>query len=90
MGGIGRPEIYIRLEAEISGGSLIIVKDSPILPDMVAGVLASDLASVTVRNEMDMIIDIDGIDCPDVRINLNKEFNVCSLTCSRSKPLMLL
>ena len=70
MGGLGCPEIYIRLEAEISKGSLIIVQDNPIVPDVVDGVLASDLASVTVRNETDKIADIEGVECIDVRINL--------------------
>lgn len=69
MGGLGCPEIYIRLEAEISRGSLIILQDNPIVPDVVDGVLASDLASVTVRNETDKIADIEGIECIDVRIN---------------------
>ena len=82
MGGLGSPEIYIRLEAEISKGSLIIVQDSHIVPDVVDGVLASDLASVTVRNETDKIVDIDGIDCIDVRISKHRVQIVCSLTCS--------
>ena len=61
-------DIDIRLEAEISRDSLAVLEGSIIVPDTVNGMLASDLASVPVRNESQKDIKIIGIECVDVCI----------------------
>lgn len=68
MGGLVYPEIDIRLEAEISRANLAVLEEKLIAPDRVNGMLASDLASVPVRNESQEIIRIMGIECVDVCI----------------------
>lgn len=75
MGGIGKPIIEIRLEAQKSGGGLSFA-GKPVVPDIVDGRLASKLASVSVRNEERLWIDVWGIEsgdvCIDKQINLVK------------------
>ena len=68
MGALVCPDIDIRLEAEISRGDLAVLEGRLIVPDTVNGVLASDLASVPVRNESQKNIEIMGIECVDVCI----------------------
>lgn len=57
MGGLGNPTIRIKLEARKSLGGLVVPR-SLLLPDVVDGKLASNLASVPVRNEEQQWIDI--------------------------------
>ena len=58
MGGIGEPKISIKLKAESSNGSLALLGQQALMPDIVSGVLASPFASVPVRNEGRKAIDI--------------------------------
>ena len=68
MGALVCPDIDIRLEAEIGRGDLAVLEERLIVSDTVNGVLASDLASVPVRNESQKNIEIMGIECVDVCI----------------------
>lgn len=61
MGGVGDPNIRIKLEAQRSEGGLAIAGE-PLLPDLFAGKLASHLASVSVRNE-----ELEWIDVLDIQ-----------------------
>lgn len=65
MGGIGKPMIEIKLEAQKSRGGLALV-GKPLVPDIVDGRLASNLASISVRNEERSWVDIWGIRSVDV------------------------
>ena len=76
MGGIGKPIIKIRLEAQKSGGGLSFAS-KPVVPDIVDGRLASKLASVSVRNEERLWIDVWGIQSVDVCID--KQINLVGL-----------
>lgn len=58
MGGIGEPKISIKLKAESSNGSLVLVEQKALIPDIVNGVFASPFACVPVRNEGRNAIDI--------------------------------
>ena len=58
MGGIGEPKISIKLKAESSDGSLALLGQQALMPDIVSGVLASPYASVPVRNEGRKAIEI--------------------------------
>ncbi len=51
MGGIGEPRTSIKLKAESSNGSLKLIGQKSLMPDIVNGVLVSPFASVPVRNE---------------------------------------
>ena len=61
MGGVGNPNIRIKLEAQKSEGGLAVTGE-PLLPDLFAGKLASHLASVSVRSE-----DLEWIDVLDIQ-----------------------
>lgn len=67
MGGVGDPSIRIKLEAQKSEGGLIVTGE-PLLPDLVAGKLASHLASVSVRNEELEWIEVQDIKSVNVSI----------------------
>lgn len=67
MGGVGDPSIHIKLEAQKSDGGLTSTGELT-LPDIFAGKLASQLASISVRNEEQEWIDIQDIKSVDVRI----------------------
>lgn len=58
MGGNEAPETLIKLKAEGSKGSLALVQQKVLIPDIVDGVLASPFAFVPVRNEGRNVIDI--------------------------------
>ena len=58
MGGIGEPKISIKMKAERSNSSLAIVSQKALIPDIVDGVLASPFASVPVRNEGTIPLEI--------------------------------
>ena len=58
VGGTGEPNILIKLKAESSNGSLVLIGQKALIPDIVDGVLASSFASVPVRNEGQKTIDI--------------------------------
>ena len=68
MGGLVCPEIDIKLEAEISRCNLAVLEERLLVPDIVNGILASELASVPVRNESQENIKITGVECVDVCI----------------------
>lgn len=51
MGGIGEPKMSIKLKAKSSNGSLALVGQKSLIPDIVNGVLASPFGFVLVRNE---------------------------------------
>lgn len=57
MGAIGEPSLHVKLEAQESPGGLAF-SGKPLLPDIVGGKLASNLASVSVRNEEESWIEI--------------------------------
>lgn len=82
MGGLLCPEIGIRLEAEISPGNLAVLEERLIVPDTVNGMLASDLASVPVRNDSQRNVRIMGIECVNVCIFLIQESDMSSLSHS--------
>ena len=67
MGGVGKPEIVVGLEAQISALHLAIRVEKLLVPDMVGGRLASDLASIPVSNEGQEWIEIWNIMPTDVR-----------------------
>ena len=66
-GGFGCPKIDVVLQALLSGDDLGIDEDRIILPDVVDNALASDLASLVVRNESKQWIHVLGIESMDVR-----------------------
>ena len=51
MGGIGEPKTLIKLRAESSSGSLALMGQKVLVPDITNGVLASPFASVPVCNQ---------------------------------------
>lgn len=65
MGGVGDPDIRIKMEAQISKGGLAVV-DNLLLPDIVKGNIASHFGSVTLRNEDYAWIEIWDIKSVDV------------------------
>lgn len=67
MGGIGQPKISIKLKAESSNGSLVLVGHRALIPSIVNGVLASPFAFVPVRNQGRTAIDILDITTNAVR-----------------------
>ena len=67
MGGVGNPNIRIKLEAQKSSGGLAVTGE-PLLPDLFAGKLASHLASVSVRSEEFELIDVVDIQSLNVGI----------------------
>ena len=66
MGGVGEPNVQIRLEIRRSSGGLVIATPKPLLPDMIGSRLASRLASVALRNEDREWIDVWTIESTDV------------------------
>lgn len=58
MGGIGVPETSIKLKAKSSDGSLALIGQNALIPDLIHGILASPFAFVPVRNEGRNPIDI--------------------------------
>ncbi|KAL8943787.1 MAG: hypothetical protein Q9211_000870 [Gyalolechia sp. 1 TL-2023] len=68
MGAVGEPTVNIDLEAEISESGLKAVDGSLLLPDMVAGRLASSLGSISVRNQDRNWIEVVGLQSVNVRI----------------------
>ena len=50
MGGIGRPEIDVEVEAQLSSDVLHVQVDKILLPELVNGRLTSKYASIPVRN----------------------------------------
>lgn len=69
MGGVGKPKISVSLEAQISTQRLAVICEQLLVPDMIDCKLASDLASVPVRNDSKDWIEIDCIISMDVRIS---------------------
>ena len=51
MNADGEPRISIKLKAESSNGSLVLLGQKALIPDITNGVLASPFASVPVRNQ---------------------------------------
>ena len=74
MGGIGGPRISIKLEAEISDGTLVIAEQKLLVSDMVNGTLANPFASVPVRNEGQDWVDILTIESLTVRPEIIQNF----------------
>ena len=70
MGGLGCPKLAIRLEAQLSNGGLTVEEQGLVAPDMVNNRLASDLASVTVRNGTEDWICVLGIESVEVSMAL--------------------
>lgn len=68
MGGIGDPTVQARIEVEVASGGLTVVEGKCIFPDMVDGMLPSNLASIPVRNIGSTWISILGLESADVRI----------------------
>ena len=75
MGGVGKPEIVARFEAQISAFPLAITIEKLLVPDMVGGFLASNRASVPVRNEGQEWIEIWDILSTDVCIRHTQRSN---------------
>lgn len=67
MGSIGRPTIQTRIEVQVASGDLTIVEGKYIVPDIVDGMLPSNLASIPVRNHGSTWIRILGLESADVR-----------------------
>lgn len=70
MGGVGDPKVQIRLDVQRSEGGLAVAEDQLLVPDMVGTRLASQFASVPIRNEEVDWIDIWSIESMDVRMIL--------------------
>ena len=68
MGGIGEPEVQVKLKAQLSSGGLGVIEEKLLLPDVVDGKLASHLASVPIRNEDQEWIDVLDIESLNVCI----------------------
>ena len=66
MGGVGEPSINAKLDVRLASGSLELAKDGVLMADVVNGTLASEWASVIVRNSDFRAIEILGIECSDV------------------------
>ena len=66
MGGVGEPEVSIKLMAECSHGGLAVLAQKLLISDVVSGALASPFASVPVRNEGTEWIEILDITTKDV------------------------
>ena len=58
MGAIGEPTISIELKAESSHGSLALMGQKALMPDIIDGVLASSFASVPACNQGRKAIDV--------------------------------
>ena len=58
MGAIGEPKISIELKAESSHGSLTLMGQKALMPDIIDGSLASSFASVPACNTGRKAIDI--------------------------------
>ena len=67
MGGIGVPNVLIKLKAEISNGTLAMVEQKLLVSDIVDGTLASPFASIPVRNEARGWVNILEIESLNVR-----------------------
>ena len=67
MGGIGVPNVLIKMKAEISNGTLAMVEQKLLVSDIVDGILASPFASIPVRNEARGWVDILEIESLNVR-----------------------
>ncbi|KAI9735134.1 MAG: hypothetical protein M1834_001722 [Cirrosporium novae-zelandiae] len=88
MGGVGLPTIETKIEVMVATDALLAVKESILVPDVVEGKLASDLASLTVRSQNARWIRIEDIhslnDNVDIRMLSKDDF---SLAPSQSRPL---
>ncbi len=56
----------LSLDAHIATGTLRVLEDTVILPDLVDGHLPSALGSITVRNEADEFVELCGLGAPEV------------------------
>jgi len=77
MGGVGEPNISISLEAQISTRRLTVICEQLLVPDMIGSKLASDLASVPVRNDSKDWIEIKCIISMDVCICAAHVWKAC-------------
>ena len=77
MGGVGEPSINAKLDARLASGPLELAKDGILMADVVNGTLASEWASVIVRNSDSRAIEILGIECSDVSFILFIKFKLC-------------
>lgn len=66
MGGVGEPKIEVTIRCEISNGGIAILKEKLLLPEVVNGVLASNLGSLPLRNEHHNWIEVLAIASMDV------------------------
>ena len=62
MGGIGKPEINVKIEAQVSNEVLHVQEDKILLPELLRGDLISKYASIPVRNHGQSWIYIKGIE----------------------------
>lgn len=63
MGGVSEPSINIKLDAKLASGSLELANDGILMADVVNETLASEWASVTVRNSGSQDIEVVDIEC---------------------------
>ena len=66
MGGVGEPKIEVSIRCEISNGGIAILKEKLLLPEVVNGVLASNLGSLPLRNEHHDWIEVVAVASVDV------------------------
>ena len=69
MGGIGEPDIQVSVEAHVTKGGLTAVEDQFLFPDLIDGELASNLASVPIRNEGSQWLYVLNLESIDVCIS---------------------
>ncbi|MCJ1477293.1 hypothetical protein MMC13_005964 [Lambiella insularis] len=67
MGGVGIPKLQIKIRVELSTslGSLAVMRDKVVLPDMVGNRLVSRLGSIPIRNDNEEWIEILGLESPE-------------------------
>ena len=66
MGGIGEPKVGVTIRCEISNGGVAILKEKLLLPEVVNGVLSSNLGSLPLRNEHQSWIEVLTVASVDV------------------------
>ena len=69
MGGDAKPEVGVKLRAQISQGGIAILEEKLLLPEIVEGKLASHFASLPIRNEYCSWVEVLKIESLDVGLS---------------------
>ncbi|KAI9699360.1 MAG: hypothetical protein M1836_002971 [Candelina mexicana] len=88
LGGLREPTIRIELEAQVSKGGLVALRDKLVVSDIVDGQLASPLASIPLRNEDQTSICVWSVRSFDDSVNVAMIDNLSLvLIAGQSRPL---